>query len=324
MLQDPKRPLPPLLQRQLKRLGIDPEGAEPLAEPWGELVRQVARTYHDHDENRYLLERSLELSSSEMNVLNTRLAEERRRLAGELDIARSLQTSILPRNVHTESYEAVAGMVPASEVGGDYYDVIAVDGGCWIAIGDVAGHGLRAAVIMTMVQSMVAVLLRQMPNASPRDMVIALNRAVHDNVFQRLAGSDHVTLTMLRCGEDGEVAYAGAHEPILVQRAGSGRCETFETDGTWLGPIADISPFTFERKLRLDRGDTMILHTDGVTEARAASGELFGWDRFVALMEESHDRSAAEVCERTLAAVDAWADVQTDDVTILAYRRLGG
>src|SRR4051812_16160549 len=124
MLEDPNSPLHPLLLRQLKRLGID--GASELSKDprWSELLRHVGRTYREQEQGRYLLERSLELSSQEMNVLNARLAAERERLEGELEIARHLQTSMLPRDVHTSSYQAVGRMVPATEVGGDYYDMI--------------------------------------------------------------------------------------------------------------------------------------------------------------------------------------------------------
>jgi len=314
-----------LLLRQLKRAGIDVSSEPSRDLHWNELLRQVARTYRDDEESRYLLERSLELSSREMNVLNARLAAERERLEGEFEIARNLQTSILPRDVHTASYEAVASVVPATEVGGDYYDVIAVDGGCWIAIGDVAGHGLRAAVVMTMVQSMVAVLVRQTPHASPRDIVIALNRAVHDNVFKRLDLHDHVTLSLFRCRDDGEVTFAGAHEPALVHRAETGACEKIETPETWLGPIADISQATSDRTFRLSPGDLLALHTDGVTEARNAGHEQYGFDRLVALVRESHARPGAEICARTISAVREWTGgPNDDDLTVLVYRRLAG
>ena len=315
-------PVHPLLVRQLRRAGI--AEAELASDPrLAELVRRVSRTYVEHAEDRYLRERSLELSSREMQELNARLAAERKRLQGELDIARSLQTSILPRDVVADTYEVAGRMVPATEVGGDYYDVIPVNGGCWVAIGDVAGHGLRAAVIMTMIQSMTAALIRQNPTITPREVVIALNRAVRENVFQRLSVDNFVTLTVLHCRPDGQVRFAGAHEVILVHRAAARTCEEIETPGTWLGPMDDIAPFTVEGAFQLERGDLMVLYTDGVTEARNANHEPFGLTNLSSCIRETHAEPIATICERVIDDVRRWMRAEEDDVSLLVYRHLG-
>jgi serine phosphatase RsbU (regulator of sigma subunit) len=310
----------PLLLRQMKRAGIGHPSVQDDPR-WLHLLREVNASYRDQDDDRYLVERSLELSSRELTELNARLREERKRLERELEVASRLQTSILPPQLSFGGYETAARMVPATEVGGDYYDIIPQDDGCWIGMGDVAGHGLRAAVVMTMVQSMVSVLTRDAPNASPRDVIVALNRAVHENVFCRLRTNDHVTFCLMRCRANGEITFAGAHEVVLVYRAKSGRCERIETPGTWLGPASDIAPFTDNHSLSLGRGDMMVLYTDGVIEAKAANREEFGLDRLATLIEESQAETVGTICDRVVSTVQQWMPVQDDDLTLLLHRR---
>jgi serine phosphatase RsbU (regulator of sigma subunit) len=310
----------PLLLRLLRRCGLDP--GEVTADPrWAELAKRVSRTFTENDEDRYLRERSLDISSREMQDLNVALAEERKRLQSELLVAQSLQTSILPRDLVTPSFEVAARMVPATEVGGDYYDVIPSDGACWIGMGDVAGHGLRAAVIMTMVQSMTAALVRHVPGIAPREVMTTLNRGVRENVFTRMHFDNHVTMTLFRCADDGKVTYAGAHEPILVVRADTGEAEEFDTPGTWLGPLDDIADATTDSELILRPGDLLVAHTDGVTEARDASRKQFGFERMKERVLELRGEPVGAICDAVIADVRAWQATADDDVTVLAYRQ---
>jgi serine phosphatase RsbU (regulator of sigma subunit) len=311
----------PHLLRLLRRCGLD-LGEVNRDERWSELAKRVSRTFVEHDENRTLSERALDLSSNEMRVLNEALAAERVRLQGELVVAQNLQTSILPRDLVTPKREVAARMAPATEVGGDYYDVIPSDGACWIGIGDVAGHGLRAAVIMTMVQSMTAALVRHIPTIAPREVMTSINRGVRENVFGRMGFDNHVTMTLFRCGDDGTVTYAGAHEPILVIRANGGDAEELETPGTWLGPSDDISAATTDSTFTLEPGDLLLVHTDGVVEARNAERKQFTFERMKSRVLELRERRVANICDAVLEDVHAWEASPADDVTVLAYRRL--
>ena len=111
-----------------------------------------------------------------------RQVAERQRLEKEMEIAARIQTSILPRDVSVAGLEIAAAMHAATEVGGDYYDVVPVDDGCWIGIGDVAGHGLGTGLVMLMMQSGIGALARKMPDAAPRDLLLALNTMLVENV----------------------------------------------------------------------------------------------------------------------------------------------
>src|SRR5439155_1696269 len=100
-----------------------------------------------------------------------------------------------------------------------------VDDGCWIAIGDASGHGLTAGLVMMMVQTGVATLVRAQPSGNPRDVVKTLNRVVFENVHDRLEAERHMTLSLLRYFPDGRLVVAGAHMDAVVWRAATEEIE---------------------------------------------------------------------------------------------------
>ncbi len=129
----------------------------------------------------------------------------------EVEIAARIQTALLPPAQQLKGLEIAAVMRPASEVGGDYYDILEVEDGVLIGVGDVAGHGLSAGLIMLMTQSVVAALVRANPRASPKEIVIHLNHVLHQNIRERLKAQEHVTFTLVKVCRDGSVIHAGAH-----------------------------------------------------------------------------------------------------------------
>src|SRR3954469_1820849 len=210
-----------------------------------------------------------------------RQVAERQRLEKEMEIAARIQTSILPQDVNVGGLEIAAAMHAATEVGGDYYDVVPVEDGCWIGIGDVAGHGLGTGLVMLMMQSGISALARKMPDAAPRDLLLALNTMLVENVRTRLGQHEHATLTLIRYRRDGGLTFAGAHEEMLIRRVATGRCDRIETPGAWVGAKRDITDGTVDSTASLHSGDVLVLYTDGLTEAVAAdgSGARFGADR---------------------------------------------
>lgn len=245
----------------------------------------------------------------------------KQRLERELEIGARIQTCLLPKTVDIPELELAAKMVPASEVGGDYYDAFAAGNGGFIGIGDVAGHGLTSGLVMLMVQSVVAALARKSPGTPPSELVAALNVVLHDNIRHRLRNKEHVTFTLLRYESGGKLTFAGAHEEMCVYRKASGNVELVPTPGTWLGAVRDVRKHTVDSTLQLAPGDIVLLYTDGVTEARAPGGEQFGLDRLTALLENSADLPMSALIERLYRAVTAHAAELDDDITLLAFRR---
>ena len=254
-----------------------------------------------------------------------RQVAERQRLEKEMEIAARIQTSILPQDVSVPGLEIAAAMYAATEVGGDYYDVVPVDDGCWLGIGDVAGHGLGTGLVMLMMQSGIGALARKMPDAAPRDLLLALNTMLVENVRTRLGQHEHATLTLIRYRRDGSLTFAGAHEDMLIRRVATGRCDRVETPGAWVGAKRDITAGTVDSTARLESGDLLVLYTDGLTEAAAADGggARFGIDRLIALVEEHGAASPAAVRDAILAAVAAFSARRDDDVTLLVARYTG-
>ena len=264
-----------------------------------------------------------------MNRMVEELQESRRnmsakdRLQRELEIASRIQTSILPRDLRIPGYDVSAAMLPAEEVGGDYYDVIPVEGGLWVGIGDVAGHGLTAGLVMLMVQSVIAALVLESPRSDPSKIVRVLNSVLYENIRQRLSNDEHVTFSLLRFDDDGRFTFAGAHEEMLLLRAGAERCERIETPGTWLGAIRDVGAATSDAEARLAEGDLLVLYTDGATEGRNEAGQQLDLDGLAAALERGGSGTAEQVRDRLLEAVVNWTNAPVDDVTILVLRYLG-
>ena len=271
--------------------------------------------------------RELRQLADAMNVMSKELGESRARRAAqerleqELEIAQSIQTSILPRLTTLPTFEIAASMIAASEVGGDYYDVIPAADGCWIGIGDVAGHGLNAGLLMLMVQSAVQSLIRARPDAKPSELVALVNAVMFENTRNRLLRHEHVTFTLTRLYDDGRMVHAGAHEDILRVPA-TGACEPFETSGTWLGAIPDVARFTKDSERVLTAGDALVFYTDGLCEARNAAGEQLGLERVIAELERARDRSATALHDAVLTLWKRWTGAQDDDVTIVVVGTL--
>jgi sigma-B regulation protein RsbU (phosphoserine phosphatase) len=249
----------------------------------------------------------------------TALAE-KEKLERELAIASRIQTSILPRGFHVSGLDIAAQMIPATEVGGDYYDVLPVKDGCWLAIGDVAGHGLTAGLVMLMIQSIVAGIATQTPEASPSALLSVLNRVLFENVRQRLKQDEHATLSLMRYDRSGRFVFAGAHEEIVIFRAGERKFELIETPGPWMGAMADVGRFMVDSQNQLFPNDIMLLYTDGITEAMDARGKQFGIERMCAAFDEVKAEPVEVIRDHLIGACMQWTSEQFDDVTLLVAR----
>lgn len=244
---------------------------------------------------------------------------EKERLERELEIATRIQTSMLPQSFDVHRMDIAAKMIPATEVGGDYYDILPVKDGCWIGIGDVAGHGLTAGLEMMMVQSVVSALVRENPDATPKHHLRILNQVIYDNIRNRLHQDEHITLTLFHCDE-GNVTFAGAHEDIILCRVGATECERIATPGPWLGAMRDIARVTNDSTLELAPGDLMVLYSDGITECRLPDGSQFGLDRLCDVIFEARAESVETIRDRIFEAVRPHR--QDDDMSVVVLRRV--
>jgi sigma-B regulation protein RsbU (phosphoserine phosphatase) len=251
------------------------------------------------------------------------------RLERELEIATVIQTLLLPAQPALDGYDVAARMVPAEEVGGDFYDLHQASGGSWVAIGDVSGHGVTPGLIMMMVQSMLSAIARQSPEVgqkyTPREVLRVVNAALHDNLRTRMHDDNYMTMVLLKHLGGGKFRYAGAHESILVYRRATHQVETIPTDGTWLGLQDDIGPFLEEHEIELEPGDAMVLYTDGITEAKNPQGVQYNIDRLRDMLIRQGSLSmpsAQKIRDGIVDDVMSWSRTRQDDVTVMVLRRL--
>ena len=282
-------------------------------------------SYHTENLTRLVDERTKELegANQEITALNDKLRDENLRLGAELAVARQIQMMVLPRARELEAIPEVdiaAYMRPADEIGGDYYDVLQDGPRVKVGIGDVTGHGLESGVLMLMVQS-IARALQETGEGDPRQFLDRLNRAIYKNI-ERTNTDKHLSLAFLDF-EDGQVTLSGQHEEVIVVRA-DGEVERIDTLdlGLPVGLEQDILPFIATRDIPFNRGDVIVLHTDGVTEAEDQEGQLFGFERLCNSARERHHSSAEEI--KTGIVEDLMAHIGTqkihDDITLVIMR----
>ncbi|WFU91700.1 SpoIIE family protein phosphatase (plasmid) [Rhizobium sp. CC1099] len=282
-------------------------------------------SFHTENLENLVAERTkeIEVAKEEISILNGQLTSENLRLGAELDVARQIQLMVLPRAKELaaiEQLEIAAYMRPADEVGGDYYDILQNGAHLKIGIGDVTGHGLESGVLMLMVQS-VARALQEAGETNPSRFLSYLNRTIYKNI-ERTKIDKHVTLSFL--DYDGErLTISGQHEDLIVIRH-TGAVERIDTSdlGLPVGLESDISSFIVTREIPFHKGDLIVLHTDGVTEAENPEGELFGIERLCENARRLHGRTAEQVMNGILESLMAYIGTQKihDDITLVVVR----
>jgi serine phosphatase RsbU (regulator of sigma subunit) len=259
-------------------------------------------------------------------VANLRDMQERRAaqkvMEKELGIARAIQKDLLPERAPAlRTWDLAAQWIPAREVGGDYYDFIDLGEGTWgIAVADVSGKGIPAAIIMSMTRC----LLRLAAHAGQGPSgTLGL---VEDTIAPDLKGGMFVSMVYLHVEEDrGDVRLvrAGHNVPIIL-RARTKQAEVCNVPGVALGLRAGFGHTAApEATLALDRGDCLVLYSDGITEAMNAKKEELGEARFTAALALALDRSAAEIAAQIIALVAKWRGEtpQSDDITLVILKR---
>ena len=231
----------------------------------------------------------------------------------EIAEARAIQEGFLPKEIaQLAGYEISAAWQSARVVGGDYFDVLPFDQErVGLCIADVAGKGLPAALLMSNLQAAVRGLAS--PSLAPEELCVRLNALLCRNV----ASDRFVTLFYAQLdGREGRLQYASAghNSPFVLHADGSH--DRLREGGIVLGVFANQA---FERgEAQLQRGDRLILYTDGVTEACNSQDEEFGEERLLAVLREIRRRSAAELQKEILLAVTSFSrGPWQDDATLL-------
>jgi sigma-B regulation protein RsbU (phosphoserine phosphatase) len=253
-------------------------------------------------------------------LIHHKLIEDER-LRRELEIAAEIQQSLLPTALPQMSgLSLAAASVPASEVGGDFYDFISLDDG-WltIVIGDVAGKGVPAAMLTSVTRTILR--MEVMRGESPHAVIQQANNVLHQDLS--LADSFATALVATINTDKGTLSYASAgHTPAILLRAQTGKAEQLKATSLPIGIFGyEASP---TRTVDLNPGDTLVFYTDGVTEAQSPTGDLFGLHRLLKLIE-SKTSEDPDVLRDTIqtAIVDFCENSSSqDDVTLLIVKLL--
>ncbi len=245
-------------------------------------------------------------------------------LRREMALARKIQTSLLPdvSGVPHPELEIAAAMIPADEVGGDFYDVLHDRSGrLWLAVGDVSGHGVTPGLIMMMAQTVFTAVTAGM-DCDARDAVTRVNDVLYRNVHERLKETHFMTFTALKYLGQGRFQHAGAHLSMLVFRRKTRARELIRTRGVYLNLKKDVSGAVRNAEFRLDPGDVLVLYTDGLTEAVTPDGRMLDIDGFVNIVERHASEPPGRMKDMILTDVRKWCDdKRKDDMSIVVIKR---
>ena len=255
-----------------------------------------------------------------------RLASENLRMRLELDVAQRLQAMILPRGAELQKHadlEIAAHMVPASEIGGDIYDVLeGPEGSTCLVIGDVTDHGLASGVVMLMTQA----ALRTALEATGGDLVqslVRVNSVIYKNVSERMGDGRNLTLSLLRYHE-GVVRLAGQHESVILVRV-DGSVEEIDTLplGINVGLLGEVDDMMAETSFAFAPGDLMVLYTDGVTEAERPDKQQYGVSRLKDSVSSRRTLPCEQIVQGVFTDIYRWIGGGTvyDDITLVLVRR---
>ena len=271
----------------------------------------------DFQDLRLTIQRTLQHLEEWRDALQSR--DQLVALQNELDVANNIQQSVLPASFPEDAdYQIFGSMKPARNVGGDFFDVqILRDGKIGLVIADVSDKGMPAALFMMSSRMLLkgAGQRFERPGDALEEVNNLLDAENEAAMFVTLFYAIYNTST-----SEFHYANGGHNEPIIVHPDGSTTIIP-PTGGTALGIIPGIE--YGENTIKLESGDTVILYTDGITEAFNAEGELFGLDQLCEIFRDKQPQTAEEASQIVFDAVDKFAgdEPQSDDQACLVFRR---
>jgi serine phosphatase RsbU (regulator of sigma subunit)/uncharacterized glyoxalase superfamily protein PhnB len=244
--------------------------------------------------------------------------EDERRVAQELEIARQVQARLFPQSLPAvPSFDYAGSCVQARLVGGDYYDFLASGGGRMaVIVGDIAGKGIAAALLMANLQAALRSQFAALAD-HPEKLLTSVNRLL----FESTGPSAYATLFFAEYDSaSGQLVYANCgHVPGLIVRAGGG-VETLDPNNTVVG-LFETWPCALAAA-QLNAGDVLALCTDGVTESTDQHDEEFGQERLIASLRQHARLAAHELAAAVIRDVlDFSGGRQFDDLTLIVARR---
>jgi phosphoserine phosphatase RsbU/P len=257
------------------------------------------------------------------NAIIYSMANEKKRLDHDLEIARDIQRILLPAEAPAINGFQISGInVPARQVSGDYFDYIRVDDErLGIAIADVSGKGIPASLIMAICRSVLRAEAAR--NPSPADVLRKVNRQLYPDIKEDMFIS--MAYLILDHERNGITLARGGHDAPLLYKQQSQRVTPIKSPGMVLGIDSGnvFDRITNDFAVPLERDDCLILYTDGVTEALNTEGDEFGLERTTESVRASASNGAQAIVRRVIDDVRNFAgsQPQNDDITLIAIRK---
>jgi serine phosphatase RsbU (regulator of sigma subunit) len=267
----------------------------------------------------------LQKANTEIATLNERLQDENLRLTHELQIAQHIQSIVLPRKIDYRDFsdlDIACQMIPATEVGGDYYDTITFEKGGIISMGDVTDHGLHSGLIMMMVHTALRALI-SIEKENIRRIFTVINKLLYDF---RLKTEDHriMSLIILKYLGGGDFVLTGQHESLFIFRKEGGIEDISSLEyGMYAGLDNKVDKYLDVLPFSLNSGDVMVLYTDGVTEAVNDRNEFFGGEGIVEAVKPLLGATAETLKDSIIESCRRHIDNQKiyDDISVMVLRK---
>jgi sigma-B regulation protein RsbU (phosphoserine phosphatase) len=255
-------------------------------------------------------------------IENDRLSEavrEKAMLEREIELGARFQRRVLPVSPPPhDDIEVFGTTLPVAQVGGDFYDFIPLAGDLYVGVGDVAGKGINAGLVMIMTHSFLHAAVEG------RKPVHTVMKTLNRHLLRDTIPEVFVTFLLLRWeAEKGHLTFCNAgHERLLVLNPGE-EVRIMPSGGLPLGIRSEAVEKYEENGISLVPNGVLLLYTDGVTEARGPGGEMFGMDRLKEAFRRNAKRQPKEIVEGVLREVRNFAGLgpRADDITLVAVKR---
>jgi sigma-B regulation protein RsbU (phosphoserine phosphatase) len=251
--------------------------------------------------------------------IREQLARQLQAIQSEMDTARQIQLSILPREIPSiKGLDIAARYIPMTSVAGDFYDFIPIDEKrIGILVADVSGHGMPAALISSMLK--IALAAQTEWALEPARVLDGLNHSLCGKFQGHFVTAVYVVVDT----EKQSLLYAGAgHPPLIVMDQSAGVARDYVENGLFLGAFPHATYTAIE--IPFKEGDWGVLYTDGILEMTDPADEQFGLDRFKQFLQDNHDLSAGQFVDALLEKLSQWSNLTSgrepeDDLTLLAF-----
>ena len=236
------------------------------------------------------------------------------RRAGELEEAKKIQESMLPKVFpSSKSYDISAGLVTSTEIGGDYYDFFENKNSIYAVCGDATGHGTSSGMMVSIIKSG----LNGLPSLSTDKVLYELN-----NIVKKIdLGTLKMSLNICEIKNGSITLSSAAMPPIYLYNSKSKKTEEILIRGL---PLGGLKNETFDiQKKKFNKGDVLVMLSDGLPEAENDAGELYDYERVMELINKNASKTAEEIKDKMIGEVDIWLDgkVPDDDVSIIVIKK---